>query len=82
MSFLHFGTELHFDDKCTNVGGELPPNMWRTVLAIPENSILLEVKEGPFLSSESKEPAPWVPEVGSKDAELPLADLQNYVKRH
>ena len=57
----NFGTEKHLGDLCPNIGVEIDPNVWHTVLANEENSILLEVKEGPFDPLEAKELAPWAP---------------------
>ena len=82
LSVIPFGTELHLDDSCSSVGVEVPPNVWHTVLATEKNSILLEVKEGPFLPTESKELAPWAPRVGSSEAEIFLSKLQLYVRAH
>lgn len=42
-------------------------NVWYTVLAKQENSILLEVKEGPFVSGEPKELAFWAPQDGTAE---------------
>jgi cupin fold WbuC family metalloprotein len=63
-----FGSELYADKICPNVGMEIPPNVWHTVLAKQDNSILLEVKEGPFVSDKAKEIAPWAPRDGSVEA--------------
>ena len=56
-----FGTEKYSGDLCPNVGVEIPSDTWHTVIARQENSILLEVKEGPFVSDEAKEFALWAP---------------------
>ena len=50
---------------------ETPMDVWHTVLAKQEISILLEVKEGPFVSDEAKELALWAPQDG-------LAELDNF----
>ena len=59
-----FGTESFQP----NVGVEVPPSTWHTVVAMARNSILLEVKEGPFSPNISKEFASWAPEEGTKAA--------------
>lgn len=63
-----FGTEKFLTQGVNNVGIELSPDAWHTVLALVEDSILLEVKSGPFISSAAKEIAPWAPAEDSSDA--------------
>ena len=81
VSCVQFGTELHHDDECHSVGVELLPSSWHTVVAMEEDSILLEVKQGPFVPHEGKELATWAPKAGSKSAELLLAEWQARAKR-
>ena len=61
--------------KCR--GGN-PPDVWHTVLAKQENSILLEVKEGPFVSDEAKELALWAPQDGSEEVDSFLAKCHKF----
>lgn len=49
-------------------GLDIFPDTWHTVIALVPNSILLEIKEGPFFPDSAKEIAPWAPDEGSKDA--------------
>ena len=49
-------------------GVQIPPGMWHTVIANHPNSILFEVKAGPFDPSSPKEFASWAPEEASDDA--------------
>jgi cupin fold WbuC family metalloprotein len=39
----------------------LPSSQWHTVVALVPGSILLEVKEGPFIPAIAKDLAPWAP---------------------
>jgi cupin fold WbuC family metalloprotein len=73
-----FGSELYADELCSSVGVEIPPNIWHTVLARQENSILLEVKEGPFISGEAKEIALWAPQDGSAEVDSFLAKCHKF----
>jgi cupin fold WbuC family metalloprotein len=57
-------------------GAELEPSQWHTVVALEECSILLEVKEGPFNPSATKELAPWSPEEGAPSATSYLQELR------
>ena len=57
---------------------EIPPHVWHTVLAKQDNSILLEVKEGPFVSDEAKELVLWAPQDGSAEVESFLAKCHKF----
>jgi len=50
---------------------ELPPNTWHTVLPQQQNSVILEVKQGPFNPSDGCDFAPWAP----KEGEPAVADF-------
>lgn len=51
------------------VAVELTPDLWHTVIALEKDSVLLEIKPGPFDPSRPKELAPWAPEEGSTEVE-------------
>jgi cupin fold WbuC family metalloprotein len=63
-----FGTEKFLNQDVSSVGVELQPDVWHTVLALVENSILLEVKSGPFIASAAKEMASWAPAENAPEA--------------
>jgi len=44
------------------VGVEISANTWHTVIAPEPASVLLEVKAGPFDSSQPKDLPPWAPD--------------------
>ena len=73
-----FGSELYADELCSNVGVEIPPDVWHTVIAKQENSILLEVKEGPFVSEDSEEIALRAPRDGSAEVDSFLARCHKF----
>jgi cupin fold WbuC family metalloprotein len=75
-----FGSEKYAGSSCPNIGLEIPPDVWHTVIASEENSILLEVKEGPFIASEAKEFASWAPQEGSDGAAVFLANYHKFSK--
>ena len=66
--FDDFGSveEIHLLDpngkKKSVIGVELSSNVWHTVLALEKNSILLEVKAGPFDPLKPKDLAAWAPD--------------------
>lgn len=47
-----------------NIGFELPPNVWHTWIPMIDNSIFLEVKEGPYDPTSGLEYASWSPPEG------------------
>jgi len=57
---------------------ETPMDVWHTVLAKQEISILLEVKEGPFVPDEAKELALWAPQDGSAEVNGFLARCREF----
>lgn len=65
---VRFGTEKYRQAEDQAVGVELPPGMWHTVIALVPDSVLLELKAGPFDPNAAKEPAPWAPDEGSQEA--------------
>jgi cupin fold WbuC family metalloprotein len=69
-----FSSQKYADSCDTSYGVEVTPNCWHTVIALEEDSCLLEVKEGPYDSSISKELASWAPKEGD------IGNVNKYVK--
>jgi len=75
-----FGTERYYrNDPAISLGVELPAGIWHTVIALEPDSVLLELKAGPFNPDAAKEFAPWAPEEGSAEAEEYLCCLRSLV---
>lgn len=74
-----FGTEKFLTQGVSNVGVELSPDAWHTILALVEDSILLEIKSGPFIASAAKEIAPWAPAEDSSDATFYFNNLKKLI---
>ncbi len=55
---------------------ELPPNTWHTVLPLQQNSVILEVKQGPFNPSDGCDFAAWAP----KEGEAGVADFLQWAR--
>ena len=64
---VRFGTENYQNDKSNSVGVELQPRTWHTILALVSDSILFELKAGPFNPHAAKEFASWAPEEDSSE---------------
>lgn len=71
---VEFGTSQEASGLA--VGVAVPPGCWHTVLALCADSVLLEVKAGPFDPTRPKEIAPWAPDEGSAEAVIYLAQLR------
>jgi cupin fold WbuC family metalloprotein len=78
---IRFGTEKYGEVEGLTVGVDLPPGTWHTIIALVPDSVLLELKAGPFDSKAAKEPAPWAPEEGSADAVRYLEWLRGLLPR-
>jgi cupin fold WbuC family metalloprotein len=51
-----------------NLGVELPPGTWHTVVALAPGSVLFEVKPGPYEPLNDKDFATWAPAEGDPAA--------------
>jgi cupin fold WbuC family metalloprotein len=58
-----------------NVGADLPPGIWHTVVCLEQGSVFFETKPGPFVPITKKDMAPWAPEEGSPEAQNYLGEL-------
>lgn len=79
---IRFGTEKYGEAEGLSVGVDLPPGTWHTIIALVPDSVLLELKAGPFDSKAAKELAPWAPDEGSVDALPYLQRLRGLLPRH
>jgi len=61
-----------------NVGVQILPEQWHTVVGLTDMAILLEIKDGPFDPYAAKEPAPWAPVEGAYEAADYLHVLHNH----
>jgi len=75
-SIILFGSEKYSKQFSIAVGVELPAGLWHTVVSLIDDSVLFEVKSGPFDPSLAKELAPWAPEEGDKNSSQYLETLK------
>lgn len=75
-SVILFGSEKYSQTYSIASGLELPSGVWHTVVSLIDNSVLFEVKDGPFDPIAAKELAPWAPKEGSKEAPSYLTQLK------
>ena len=69
-SITFFGSEKYSEKLLIAFGLELPAGVWHTVISLEDDSVLFEVKGGPFNPSLAKEFAPWAPEEGTQHANI------------
>lgn len=65
LNTSRFGAGYSSAEPDVLLGVEIPPGIWHTVVALESDSVLLEIKGGPFDPLASKFPAVWAPEEGS-----------------
>ena len=75
-SIILFGSEKYSEELSIASGLELTSGVWHTVVSLADNSILFEVKKGPFEPTLAKEFAPWAPKEGDKNANSYLMQLK------
>ena len=78
---IRFGTEAHLGIDVLSVGVDIPPDIWHSVIALSSNSILMELKAGPFRPYSAKELASWAPEEGSPESIEYLQNLKKHVHK-
>ena len=49
------------DTKTMNLGIEIPPREWHTVIALESNTVIFEIKDGPYEPMNDKNFASWAP---------------------
>ena len=75
---IKFGSERYITDS-NNYGVNIPPAVWHTVVALRSDSVLFEVKSGPFDPLRAKEFPSWSPAEDSPEAALYLENLKKYI---
>lgn len=75
-STILFGSEKYSEIFSIASGLEISAGTWHTVVSLQNESILFEVKSGPFDPTLAKEFAPWAPVEGDKNAADYLRSLR------
>lgn len=58
-----------------NIGIDFEPNIFHTFFATDKDTVIFEVKPGPYKQASDKDFAPWAPAEGTSEAEIYLKDL-------
>lgn len=56
---------------------EIPPKTWHMLVSLETNSVMYEVKDGPYDEKTDKQFAPWAPEENSEKAETYLSFIKS-----
>lgn len=70
------------DEACGCIGLDYRAGIWHTFFALAEDTVLFEVKPGPYDAMTDKEFAPWAPAEGDAGALAYLADLEDIFRKH
>lgn len=62
-------------------GVDLVPGQYHTIVALEPDTVIYEVKSGPYTQTTDKAFAPWAPEEGSLEAENYLSELEKLANR-
>ena len=76
---VRFGDQTNEAQQAISVGVNLPAGVWHTVIAEMPDSILFEVKSGPFNPEQAKEWAAWAPAENTPEAAEYLMELKHRV---
>ncbi|MEQ9364808.1 MAG: WbuC family cupin fold metalloprotein, partial [Leptospirales bacterium] len=60
----HPDGDLSGESAALNLGIDISPGYWHTLVVLSEYAICFEVKPGPYRASDDKEFAPWAPHEG------------------
>lgn len=75
---IKFESESHVKND-SNYGVNISQGIWHTVIALKPDSVLFEVKSGPFNPLQAKEFAPWAPVEDSPEALFYLENLRKHI---
>ncbi|MBP7051147.1 MAG: WbuC family cupin fold metalloprotein [Phycisphaerae bacterium] len=89
LAFIAFADDASLDEAgCILIdparclyGCDIRPGVWHTIFALAPDTVVFEVKPGPYDPTTDKEFAPWSPPEGSPEAASFLADIEDRFHR-
>ncbi|MHC4992475.1 MAG: WbuC family cupin fold metalloprotein [Planctomycetota bacterium] len=63
------------------LGADCRAGVWHTIVALEPDTVIFEVKPGPYRAASDKDFAPWAPREGDPDAAAYLAELVTHFRR-
>lgn len=74
--------QVTLDPKAGTYGGEIPCNVWHTLLILESGSVVYEIKQGPFAPLSPENMAPWSPPVEDTEGAKKFMDkLNSYIHK-
>ncbi|MEM9832018.1 MAG: WbuC family cupin fold metalloprotein [Bacteroidota bacterium] len=64
------------------LGVDYRAGVWHTFIALEPDTVVLEVKPGPYDAATDKEFAPWAPKEGEEGTAEYLANLEDHFRQH
>ena len=72
--------ETYVLDRLKGVYGiEIPSGIWHTIIALEQETVVYELKDGPYIPLNDKDFAPWAPREGDEKAQTYLLNLINHL---
>ena len=62
-------------------GCDIRPSVWHTIFALVPDTVIFEVKPGPYSPANDKDFAPWAPQEYSPPASAYLAEIEDGFRR-
>ena len=83
MEFDHTGkikTFYNLSPDSMNIGIDIEPGIFHTIFAVEKDTVLFEVKPGPYERNSDKDYASWAPCEGSESAGEYLKKLYEIIE--
>ena len=72
--------QIILNPKAGVYGGEIPCDVWHTLLVLESGSVIYEIKQGPFVPLSPENMAPWSPSVEDTEGAKKFMDkLNSYI---
>ena len=74
--------QVILDPKTGVYGGEIPCNVWHTLIVLESGSVIYEVKQGPFAPLSPENMAPWSPAAeDTENVKVFMNNLKTQIKK-
>jgi hypothetical protein len=74
--------QVVLDPKAGVYGGEIPCDVWHTLIVLESGSVIYEVKQGPFAPLAAENMAPWSPVVDDiENVKLYMDKLKSLINK-
>ena len=74
--------QVILDPEAGVYGGEIPCNVWHTLIVLESESVIYEVKQGPFAPLSPENMAPWSPAAeDTENVKVFMNNLKTQIKK-